>query len=651
MSEVELKTRGRLLAKISSSILRLGSSWDCNEIARLTIEQLTFINHRLSIPCYLAACPGSGKTEVVGIKTVYELSKWPDLHSGIAVLTFTRNAADAINRRIIGYGGALVSRHPHFVGTFDSWLHGYIFQPFGYRFTKYDGSSGDRRIKIIDDDSSAGFLHSFTAPIPGNHVHVLPTSFFFGVQGEPQTIDSAMESLIMDPNNRVALKCCKKRFWKAGFATYQDAEFISCRILAAYEDISLRIAKRFPVLIVDECQDLSPAQLKLLECLVAKGVTVHMVGDLDQSIYEFRKVDPALITQFADQCKMQPRLLSSNFRSNQSIVDVCCKIIHTGAEVRGNGTSKVVSPAVLYEYDNLESADLPGKFRQLIDALQFDAGQCALLARGKSTLSKITPQNEGKGSPVELFAAALNSFYGLSGKTDDIKDALEQAGRAISYLGFQGKGNHQWYRCPETVDSAIEWRRYLWSLLQRAHGLFPFEEDGNPYTWSTWASKFKGFLAQEWPALPPGATPWTAVQGRIKAPSGSANRLVRDMVHQRTGQSRIRATTIHDAKGETLDAVMLVSSPDKRSKGGHFEHWIDPSPGNEEHRRFAYVACSRPRHLLVIATKRLTATQRASLTALGLVAVTDLSTIAATTGPIFPPGELGRSATQAPARE
>jgi len=164
------------------------------------------------LPSY--GVPGSGKTEVVGIKTVYELSKWAAPHSGIAVLTFTRNAADAINERIIGYGGGLASRHPHFVGTFDSWLHGYIFQPFGYRFTKYDGSSGDRRIKIIDDDSSAGFLHSFTAPIAGNHVPVLPTAFFFGVQGEPQTTDSTMESLIVDPNNSAALKCCKARFWK-----------------------------------------------------------------------------------------------------------------------------------------------------------------------------------------------------------------------------------------------------------------------------------------------------------------------------------------------------------------------------------------------------------------------------------------------------
>ena len=627
MNNAEIKIHGRLLVKISSRILQLGSSWDYNEIARLTIEQLTFINHRLSIPCHLTACPGSGKTEVVGIKTVYELSKWSDHYAGIAVLTFTRNAADEINERIIRYGGSLVSRHPHFVGTFDSWLHGYIFQPFAYRFTKYDGKQGDRRIRIIEDDSRAGFLQSFNAPIAGNHIPVLPTSFSFSVQGEPETLDSTIKPIIVDPANRVALKCCKVRFWKAGFATYQDAEFISCRVLASYDDIATRIAKRFPVIIIDECQDLSPAQLKLLECLIAKGTIVHIVGDLDQSIYEFRKVDPVMIGQFSDRFKMYKRILSSNFRSSQAIVDVCCNIIRTGSRVRGHRESVVAPSCVLYEYDDLVGADLTGKFKQLISALQLDPRRCAIVARGKSTLSKISPQSDIGRTIVELFAAALNSFYGASGKSDDVKSAFEQVGKAVSHLAFAGKGNPQWFYCPESVDDPIRWRLYLWSLLKRAGGLFTFEENGRPLTWSKWAAKLKSFLGSEWVKLPTGASPWDAQQGKVRAPSKAANVFVRDTLYQRSGISRIRATTIHDAKGETLDAVMLVSSADKRSQGGHFEHWIDHSSGNEEHRRFAYVACSRPRHLLIVATKKLSSAQRASLTALGLVAVTDLSLV------------------------
>jgi DNA helicase-2/ATP-dependent DNA helicase PcrA len=54
-------------------------------------------------------------------------------------------------------------------------------------------------------------------------------------------------------------------------------------------------------------------------------------------------------------------------------------------------------------------------------------------------------------------------------------------------------------------------------------------------------------------------------------------------------------------KGETLDAVLLVSHKDRTSPGGHFTHWIKSSESHDEHLRFAYVAFSRPKHLLVLA--------------------------------------------------
>jgi DNA helicase II / ATP-dependent DNA helicase PcrA len=43
---------------------------------------------------FLRACPGSGKTEVVALKTAYTIRKWKHNIGGIAVLTFTNNAAD-----------------------------------------------------------------------------------------------------------------------------------------------------------------------------------------------------------------------------------------------------------------------------------------------------------------------------------------------------------------------------------------------------------------------------------------------------------------------------------------------------------------------------------------------------------------------------
>ena len=57
----------------------------------------------------------------------------------------------------------------------------------------------------------------------------------------------------------------------------------------------------------------------------------------------------------------------------------------------------------------------------------------------------------------------------------------------------------------------------------------------------------------------------------------------------------VKIMTIHASKGFTFDAVLLVSSKDKKGKDGYWESWLDVG---EEASRICYVACTRPRYLL-----------------------------------------------------
>ena len=62
-------------------------------------------------------------------------------------------------------------------------------------------------------------------------------------------------------------------------------------------------------------------------------------------------------------------------------------------------------------------------------------------------------------------------------------------------------------------------------------------------------------------------------------------------------ENNLRITTIHSVKGETLDAILLVSAPSKQgTQDGHWTQWLAHS--NTEAARLAYVASSRPKHLL-----------------------------------------------------
>ena len=59
---------------------------------------------------------------------------------------------------------------------------------------------------------------------------------------------------------------------------------------------------------------------------------------------------------------------------------------------------------------------------------------------------------------------------------------------------------------------------------------------------------------------------------------------------------------IHEAKGRTFEAVMLVAKgPGKKGQAADLVQWLHPTSGDDEERRIAYVGLTRPRKVLVLA--------------------------------------------------
>ena len=97
----------------------------CREHGRCRVEEKTqeqfgYVVSSASQCTFLRACPGSGKTEVVGLKAAYEIRRWQRSPGGVAVLSFTNNAADVIRSRVQQFLGVDSIGYPHYVGTIDS---------------------------------------------------------------------------------------------------------------------------------------------------------------------------------------------------------------------------------------------------------------------------------------------------------------------------------------------------------------------------------------------------------------------------------------------------------------------------------------------------------------------------------------------------
>ena len=99
---------------------------------------------------------------------------------------------------------------------------------------------------------------------------------------------------------------------------------------SAPTELALALDYRIRHLLVDEYQDTSPAQERLLALLLAgwqrgDGRTLFCVGDPMQSIYAFREADVTLFLQAAEEgvggVPLEALRLGRNFRSSRAIVD------------------------------------------------------------------------------------------------------------------------------------------------------------------------------------------------------------------------------------------------------------------------------------------------------------------------------------------
>lgn len=594
----------------------------------LTEEQLNFIIHPIDQPCYLNACPGSGKTEVVGIKAAYEISAWNDVFTGMAILSFTKNAAKEISERIKLFGGIKATQHPHFIGTIDSWLHGYILHPFTHKSSGFQGKGNDKSYRLIDNEERYDYLNTFKTIISPQPTYkdVWVNDYYFECSDPPQLQSQSRRLDIESISQPIKEKLRKNKrdFLKSGLTTYADAEFLCFYFLKGNQAVLRNVVKRFPILIIDECQDLSNNQLEILNLLIKNGAIIHFVGDHNQSIYEFKKVYIEKINAFIADNKLSEKMLTKNFRSNQSIVNVSMALekYNTGVNpVSIIGVEKQITSksCELWQYTEENLLQLPQKFIDHLKKInsdisaneaKIDINKCCILARAHTTLSGFRNQPTSGLSKMELFANGLNCWANYPRTGQDMKNGLQQIGKSISMLAYNGSGNHQHQYCPDMYNQ-IEWRIQLCSLIEKIYSNTSLAPPFTGLTWSQWTSNLKLFLEKYWCEFRSPIDSWDSAKSKIKSPKGFANKLVIETLKASKNlySEKMRMTTFHDVKGETLDAVLIVSAKDKKSKGGHFEHWLSDATDEKEYVRFAYVASSRPKHLLIWAIPKINGNQ------------------------------------------
>jgi DNA helicase II / ATP-dependent DNA helicase PcrA len=247
----------------------------------------------------VVAGPGTGKTFTI-VRRIAHLLDLGIAPSDILAVTFTNRAAREMRERLFALLGS--AAEGAFIGT---------FHLLGLRILRESGMafsicSREEQIRVLQ--SISGCSQNAAREMAGS------------ISRSKNLVESAYgEEVAMIDAYQEALK-------KAGLCDFDD--LISLPVHMIREGGA---APRFSHIIVDEYQDISPAQYQLLRCLVNETTKVCAVGDSDQAIYGFRGAD---LRNFFDFRRDFPDaatvVLRENYRSTQVIVDAA------GAVVRNN---------------------------------------------------------------------------------------------------------------------------------------------------------------------------------------------------------------------------------------------------------------------------------------------------------------------------
>jgi DNA helicase II / ATP-dependent DNA helicase PcrA len=116
---------------------------------------------------------------------------------------------------------------------------------------------------------------------------------------------------------------------------YGDQMALAARIATAHPEVGASERARYQVVLLDEFQDTSHAQLELMRALFGAGHPVTAVGDPCQSIYGWRGASAGNMRRFADRFppagaaterRAEVRLLSTSFRNTGWVLDVAAAI-------------------------------------------------------------------------------------------------------------------------------------------------------------------------------------------------------------------------------------------------------------------------------------------------------------------------------------
>jgi DNA helicase II / ATP-dependent DNA helicase PcrA len=595
----------------------------------------------------VAACPGSGKTTLLVAKLAILAEHWQHRTRGICALSHTNVARSEIEKRLSNTtAGRRLLSYPHYIGTIHAFVNDFLAVPW-LRRNGYP-------IKVIDTEICEARRWRQLA---------YKTRGYLGKQNLDQS-----SFIITDTNFNLMKKSGKLKFGKDtdtyahlkkacegaakdGYHCYDDVFIWAHDMIDELTEIVDVIRSRFPLLFVDEAQDNSEEQSRILHRLFQAGaypVVRQRFGDGNQAIFDSINSHEATSDKFADDTIK--RNLPDSLRFGQRIADLADPLGLIPYGLKGQGpkqkpplSGSIEGEHTIFLFENDSATKVLHAYGELLlqtfseqelrDGVFTAIGQVHRPPPASSEEKR--PQHVGDYWPAydpelarrdpkpRTFVQCVFLGMGRAEATGEAYLAVDKIAEGL--LRLSGMNDSR-----KALPKRMHPHRYVLKLLEKwvpvqAHYrdlVASVAELRQPLTQAMWNDRWRALVQQIAETISGGPLTTSEADEFLKWHSEPASsesspgaQMPHDNIyrHSRAGaQVSIRVGSIHSVKGETHTATLVMET-------FWYEHnlkallpWLsgDESGGTSEDGRqqlrlkIHYVAMTRPAHLLCLAMKR-----------------------------------------------
>ncbi|MEU6813423.1 ATP-dependent DNA helicase UvrD2 [Streptomyces sp. NPDC046860] len=521
--------------------------------------------------CVLAGA-GTGKTRAITHRIAYGVRSGLLAPSSVLAVTFTNRAAGEMRGRLRQLGAQGVQAR-----TF----HSAALRQLQYFWPKAIGGGmprlADRKIQLVADAAAAcglrldrGELRDATAEIEWCKVtQTVPADY-------PYAAVKAGRETPRDPAEIAHLYAAYENLKRdRSVIDFEDVLLLTVAVLQDRHDIADQVRAQYQHFVVDEYQDVSPLQQRLLELWLGERDSLCVVGDASQTIYSFTGATPDHLLDFRLRHPGATVVkLVRDYRSTPQVVRLANGLL---AQAHGRAadhrlelvSQRTAGPEPVYTEYTDEPAEAEGaarRIRELI-AAGTPAAEIAVLFRTNSQSETYEQALADAGVPYQLRGAerffdrpevrkagvALRAAARFGGNDSLLDEAVDLPSQVRAVLSGEG-----WSSAPPAGSGAVRER------------------------WESLAALVA--LAHDFSAAHPGATLGDLVAELDERASAQ---------HAPTVQG-VTLASLHAAKGLEWDAVFLVGV----AEGMLPITYARTDEQIEEERRLLYVGVTRARESL-----------------------------------------------------